>query len=396
MASIRKNRALFIDKEALSVLELVKEGILSPVDGLMDKKESLEVDKTEIYKGKHFPFSFILCPNGKRNIDVLKTARKGEIIDLMVNGHKKGEITTKETFKIDVEKRVEKIFGSCDESHPGVKETLGRIGEWAIAGEYSVDFDGCKKVKKEIEEAKNRIDAKHTTGFMLAAKPFHRAHERLIRMALENTDLLVLFLLKPYKKDYFDYDLRYKILNYFVENYLPKNRVLIVPLENTYIFAGFSTVGLDSIAAKNFGCDRILFGQNHSGIGMYYLDNKPVSMLKDYDDIDIEKEIISEFVYCNKCSTIVSANTCPHGNHHHISYHSKSLLEILKAGLLPPAVLIRKDISAMILSELFPGRFKNLGKIYDDIMPSSGLLESHDEKDFYLELMKLYQTASLT
>jgi sulfate adenylyltransferase len=396
MASTRKNKALYIDKEALSVLELVKEGILYPVNRLMNKKEAEEVDKTGFFNGKHFPFSFILCPNGRRNIDVLKTARKGEVIDLVVDGIKKGEITTEETFKIDVQKRVEKIFGSADESHPGVLETLQRIGEWAICGEYWIDFEQTKQVRATIQQAKIKAEAKHTTAFMLAAKPFHRAHERLIRLALEKTDLLVLFLLKPFKRDYFAYELRYKILSYFVENYLPRNRVLIVPLENSYIFAGFSTVGLDSIAAKNFGCDRIIFGQNHTGIGMYYVDNKPVSMLGDYDDIDIEKEIVSEFVYCNKCSTIVSIKTCPHGNHHHISYHSKSLLEILKAGLLPPAVLIRKDISAMILSELFPGRFQNLGKIYDDIMPSSGLLESHDEKDFYLELMKLYQTASLT
>jgi len=62
---------------------------------------------------------------------------------------------------------------------------------------------------------------------------------------------------------------------------------------------------------------------------------------------------------------------------------------------MPPAVLIRKEISAMILAHLFPNRFENLEKIYYDLMPGSGLLESQSEEDFYIKLMKLYQTTSL-
>lgn len=57
---------------------------------------------------------------------------------------------------------------------------------------------------------------------------------------------------------------------------------------------------------------------------------------------------------------------------------------------------MRKDISAILLSEIFPNRFQNIQKIYDNIFPNAGLLESHDEKDFYMELMNLHQTMSLT
>jgi sulfate adenylyltransferase len=68
----------------------------------------------------------------------------------------------------------------------------------------------------------------------------------------------------------------------------------------------------------------------------------------------------------------------------------------MKLGLLPPAVLVRTEISAIVLSSLFPKRFKNLEKLYYDILPVSGLLEDHSEEDFYNELMRLYQTTSLT
>jgi len=107
-------------------------------------------------------------------------------------------------------------------------------------------------------------------------------------------------------------------------------------------------------------------------------------------------ETINEYVYCDKCKTIVSVNSCPHGSHHHISYHSDSIFELIKTGLIPPTILMRKEISAKYLAYLYPNRFKNLQKLYYDISPNKGLIEESKEEDFYISLMKLYQTSSLT
>lgn len=394
--SKRNSKALYIDKEALATLALAKEGLLYPVDHLMSENEAKEVDKTKIYKGKTFPFSFILAPSGKKNENILKNAKKGEILDLVVQDKKVGEIKVDEVFKIDPKQRVKNIYGTDDFSHPGVQETFKRLGNFAVSGEYDVDFDDIKKTKEIIKKTKKEINAKNVTAIMMAAKPLHRAHERLIRLSLENSDLIVIFLLKPYSKDEFTYELRYKALNYFVKNYLPKNKVIIVPLENTYIFAGFNEVILDAIVAQNFGCNRLVIGKNHAGVGLYYDKNSIKSVFDTLKGINIEIETVSEFVYCNECKTLVSTNTCPHGSHHHIHYNSESILELFKLGILPPAVLVRKEISAIMLSELFPNRFKNLEKLYYNFIPFSGIMEEHSEKDFYIELMKLYQTTSLT
>ncbi len=65
----KKNRQLFIDKQALATLSFAKEGILSPVDKLMNKKEAKEVDETGFYKGTPFPFPFIIAPFGKKKCE---------------------------------------------------------------------------------------------------------------------------------------------------------------------------------------------------------------------------------------------------------------------------------------------------------------------------------------
>jgi sulfate adenylyltransferase len=396
MASSRKNRALYIDQEAVSALILLKSGMLSPVTMLMNEAQSKEVLSSGMFQGKTFPFPLILSPSGKVNETILTSASKGEVLDLICDNTLVGELCVDEVYPIDPRERLRQIYGTEDLSHPGVNATHKRLGKYAISGEYSIDLTQVESIQTMINEAKEQTGAKHTTALFMAANPLHRAHERFIRQSLERTDLVVIFLLKPYNNADLHYELRYQTLQYFVENYLPRNRVVVVPLESSYIFAGSNEVILDAIVAKNYGCDRLMIGQNHAGIGMYYDQNANKSIIDRLVGIDIEVGIASEYVYCNQCKTLVSVQTCPHGHHHHISYHSESILELMQQGLMPPAVLVRKEISSMIVASLYPNRFKNLAKLYYDIMPVNGLLEEHTEKDFYVELMRLYQTTSLT
>ena len=125
-------------------------------------------------------------------------------------------------------------------------------------------------------------------------------------------------------------------------------------------------------------------------------DGGLTSILDDIDDIGIQIDIMSEFVYCDQCSTLVSTNACPHGRHHHVNYHSQSILGLLELGILPPAILMRKEISSIILSDLFPQRLEKLNKIHQQLSPRSGLLDDFNSKDFYESLMDLYQTSSLS
>jgi len=396
MTSSRKNRTIYIDKEAASALELVADSLLLPVTGLMNEKEAKNVLKTGMIGDKSFPFPFILAPSGNKNETLIPQLKADEEVTIICEGEPFATLIVEETFKISPKERVKHIYGTDDIAHPGVKSTLRRLGSWAICGKYTVIKKQKNRNKLKIDAAKKRIDAKHTTSLVMGANPLHRAHERLIRQTLDSTDLLVIFLLKPYNNANLHYEVRKEALKYFVNNYLPKNRVVIIPLENSYIFAGYNEIIIDAIVAKNYGCDRLKIGRNHAGLGMFYDSNSNKSIVDQVIGIDIEIKISSEYVYCDQCKTLVSTNTCPHGQHHQISYHSDSILQLLESGILPPAVLIRKEISSFILSKLYPNRFENLEKLYYDTFATQGLLEEHTEKDFYLELMKLYQTTSLT
>jgi len=204
MDSSKRNRTLYIDTEALSTLALVQAGLLSPLHKLMNKEEAKVVDETKFYKGVPFPFAFILAPKGMRNHKVLQSLKQGEVIDLINEGNKVGELTVDETFSINPAQRLLNIYGTSDPSHPGVKNTTARLGEIAVSGEYSVSYPLIEDNIKRIKNMITKTGAKFVSSIMLAANPFNRAHERMIRQAISDSDLLIIFLRKPFTSDTLD------------------------------------------------------------------------------------------------------------------------------------------------------------------------------------------------
>ena len=392
----KRNNTLFIDEEALSSLALVQEGLLSPVTGLMGKEEAELVDKTKTYKNFPMPYSFILAPKGKKNELNIKNFKKGDKVYLICNNKEVGYVIVDEVFKIDPKERIYNIYGTTDTTNPIVERTFNRIGNWAVSGDYKVEYPAIRDSINLVKEKIAQTGAKRVTALIIGANPLNRAHERVIREAIDNTDLLILFLMKPFTKEGLDYSIRKKALDYLVEHYLPQHKVLVVPFENSYIFSGSNELILDATVAKNYGCTRIVIGRNHRALGMLYSQNEINTVFDTFKDIDINVTLFNEYVYCDVCKTIVNNQTCPHGQHHHIHYHYKPLMNLIKHGIMPPPILVRKEISAIILSSIYPNRFKNLQETYDMLMPSGGILEEKSEKDFYIKLIELYQTSSLT
>ncbi|MDQ1244154.1 MAG: sulfate adenylyltransferase, partial [Campylobacterota bacterium] len=137
MTLSRKNKTLLIDKEAAYALELLKDGLLSPVESLMNEEQSRSVLKTGLINGKSFPFPFILAPAGKINAEVLASLTKGEEITILFEEKPFATLIVDEVFHVDPSERIKQIYGTDDTSHPGVMTTIKRLGSLAVSGEYT-------------------------------------------------------------------------------------------------------------------------------------------------------------------------------------------------------------------------------------------------------------------
>lgn len=395
------NNTLFIDKEAVFALLLCQEGLLSPLKHLMNEQEMKEVDETGLYKGESFPFSFILAPSGKRNQEVIKNAKSGDCIALICENKHCGTLIVDSTFAIDKEQRLFKIM-SGDIYSKKAQDIYQRLGDYAICGKYTLIEEiiestfNDRATFNKISALKQTLSAQNTTAMVLDASPITRIHERIFRLILDESDMLVLLLLRHKNEGLLEFNLRKSCLEFIIENYFAPHRITIFALDDIYLFAGAHGIILDAILAQNLGCDRIAIGENYPNLRIYYDNQKIVSIFDTTSDIKINIKLINEFVYCNQCNTIVSVKTCPHGSHHHIHYHSLFLQELLKAGLIPPTILIRKEISAKILNHLFPKRFAPLLRQFGAMFSNSGMLEKQSDEYFYLKLAELYKTHSLS
>lgn len=393
MTSARKNSEISINTEVYGALELIKNKILSNFSALMDDEQIKEVAKKGYFNGEPMPYSFGFAPFGEQNQSVASKLHAGQRVNLNMDGKIVGHIDVAKVFKFDESMRAKNIF-LANESNSEMSLNLGKYG---ISGEFELYDESLQISKDALNELIKESGAKKITAVFLTADPFNRAHERLVRMTIDKADLVVVFLIRTREERHIDYEIRKQVLDYFNQNYLPTKKVFVFVLKNTTLFSSHANPTLECIAASRLGANKLVIGQNHSGIGMFFDHNEVHTILDIYkNDLNLDVIVLPELVYCNKCKTLVSTKSCPHGQHHQIKYHPDVIKELLFNGIMPPAILVRPEISALILSKLYVNRFKDIQKLCDDLFVNSGLLENKTDRDFYEELMKLYQTSSLT
>lgn len=381
MKSVRKNKSIIIDKNEFGILSLIKEGLLGTCTHLMDENETKQVIKTGKFKTENFPYPLTFAPKNAENF--LKTAKIGTKIDLILDDKIVGNIELKSKFKND------KNFSSIFSPHTC---PLNNVGETCIGGNIEINNPAIKKTIEDFEHTKENLNAQKITALVSSFDPLHRAHERMFRWTIDKADLVVVFLVESFDDNGFDFELKQQYLKQFIQSYLPPDRVFVFPLKNINLFHAHLNPALESILAKSLGCTKLVVGQNHTGLGMFYDDNQPKTILDDFSkDYGIEVIVLPEFVFCDACRMIVSTRSCPHGCHHHLHYSSQSLKDLLRAGIIPPAIFMRKEVSSIILSSIFPNRFKNLQKIYNDLFATDGILEYKSNEEFYQKLLETHQ-----
>ena len=63
-----------------------------------------------------------------------------------------GTLIVNSVFEINKDERIQKIYGTNNPEHPGVKDTYKRLGNLAVCGEYTVEFDDIKNNIKKNQQ----------------------------------------------------------------------------------------------------------------------------------------------------------------------------------------------------------------------------------------------------
>lgn len=344
-----------IQDRFVSDCEMIAIGGFSPLTGFMDRNTAVSViEKMELPGGVIWSIP-ILLPISKSDHSKIK---KGDKVILQDKDDRFiAIIEVSEKFTLDLENYSQKVFKTTEIAHPGVK-AVKEAGNDFIAGDIKlinrpvrekIDEDYFKdplQTRGEFEEKGwNSIVAFQTRN------PIHRAHEYLIKCALENTDgALVHPLVGETKPDDIPAEVRMQCYETIIENYFNQEKTMLTVLPTAMRYAGPKEAIHHMIMRKNYGCTHMIIGRDHAGVGDYYGTYEAQELVdKVSEQLGIVPLKFEHSFYCNKCENMATTKTCPHPASDHVFLSGTKVRNMLREGEKPPKEFSRPEVAEVLL-----------------------------------------------
>ena len=344
-----------IQDRYVSDCEMIAIGGFSPLTGFMDKDTAiLVIEKMELPGGVIWSIP-ILLPISKTNHSKIKNGDKvilQDKYDRII-----AIIEVSEKFTLDLENYCQKVFKTTEIAHPGVK-AVKEAGNYFIAGDMKlinrplrekIDknyFKDPLQTRKEFKEKGwNSIVAFQTRN------PIHRAHEYLIKCALEITDgALIHPLVGETKPDDIPANVRMQCYETIIKNYFNQEKTMLTVLPTAMRYAGPKEAMHHMIMRKNYGCTHMIIGRDHAGVGDYYGTYEAQELVdKVSEQLGIIALKFEHSFYCNKCENMSTTKTCPHSASDQVFLSGTKVRKMLREGEKPPKEFSRPEVAEALL-----------------------------------------------
>lgn len=332
-----------LDFDSFCDAKYLSSGVFAPLNGFMCENDFKSVcQNARLSNGEIWSIPITLDAKNSPTSDRSELIYDGEIV---------GEMKISSEF-IAQKSDIFALFGTKDENHPGVKKELTK-NKLRLAGEIKIEDKFLKDslYNGYLKDILNLKENQSCCGFQ-TRNPIHRAHEHLQRIALETCDFLFINPLIGWKKSG---DFAPEAINaaysVMISKFYPQKRVHFAPLITQMRYAGPREAVFHAQVRKNLGCTHFIIGRDHAGVGDYYgIYEAQDFARKNANRLGIELLLLSEPYYCEFCGQITSANACSHDESQKLRISGTKIRESLKNGKIPPALMMRKEISEAILS----------------------------------------------
>jgi sulfate adenylyltransferase len=344
-----------LDARTASDAELIASGVLSPLEGFVGKEDytSIITNARLAKSGLVFPIPITLsAPRGTKVGNEAALVSEGEVV---------GTIEVSETFTFDRKLEADHVYKTTDAAHPGVKWLLSRGDEIGIAGKITLAkrtirrrFPEHHRDPVEVRTEIAQRGWRRTVAFQ-TRNPIHRAHEHLLRSALETVDGLAVHpLVGETKEDDVPADVRVRAYETLLSKYFPKERVLLTVFPFAMRYAGPREALLHAIARQNYGFSHFIVGRDHAGVGTYYgtYDAQKIFDTLSPGDLAIVPIFFEHSFWCQGCGQVASLKTCPHDKSQHLVLSGTKVREKLARGEGLPVEFTRPEVAA-ILAEAY-------------------------------------------
>lgn len=328
-------------------VENIASGLFSPLEGFNCREdyESILYNK-RMANGTPWTLPIVLDVD---NNDI----KEGDEVLLKNGEHIVALMEVDEKFGFDKRKHAEQVFGTNDEAHPGVAKTYS-MNDILLGGSISlVNESETPYYKYAMKPAETRSLFKEkgwekVVGFQ-TRNVAHLGHEYLQKAGLTMVDgLFINPVIGKKKKGDFRDDVILDSYEVLIDEYYPKDRVVLGIFQTEMRYAGPREAIFHAIVRKNYGCTHFLVGRDHAGVGSYYAPFAAHDIFKEFPDLGIEPMFFREFFFCPKCGGITNDKVCPH-EEERINFSGTKMRQMLEAGTPPTADLMRPEVAKVIL-----------------------------------------------
>jgi sulfate adenylyltransferase len=337
-------------------LRAVATGAYSPLGGFMGAKQHQSVvESMRLPEGLLWPIPVCLgLPDGLRVRGDRLALRDPE-------GRLLGLVEVAEVFDRDRRGEAELVYGTSDPAHPGVARVLGAPAR-AVAGPLQAVIEplagpvGARALTPAQTRAAFAERGWATVVGFQTRNPVHRAHEYLMKCALEMVDGLLLHpLVGPTKDGDVPAEVRMRAYEAVLE-YFPASRVLLAALVAPMRYAGPREAVLHALVRKNHGCTHFIVGRDHAGVGDYYgpFDAQQLLGSLPAEELGIVPLRFDNAFWCGRCGAMATAKTCPHPQEQQLALSGTQVRALLAAGRLPPPEFSRAEVAALLIDAYRP------------------------------------------
>jgi sulfate adenylyltransferase len=344
-----------LDARTAADAELIATGALSPLEGFLGGEDYRSVIRTaRLSTGPLFPIPITLgIPRAEATL--LHAGREAALLD--GSGQPVGTIQVDEIYELDRDEEAREVYRTTDAKHPGVAWLFEHRDEVAVGGRITLARRALERRfpdhHRDPAELRGLIAARgwrRTVAFQ-TRNPIHRAHEYLLRCALEIADGLVVHaLVGETKGDDVPAATRVRCYEVLLDRYFPKERALLSVFPFAMRYAGPREALLHAIARQNYGFSHFIVGRDHAGVGSYYgtYDAQRIFDTLVPGELAIQTLFFEHSFWCRACQGVASIKTCPHDEKERLVLSGTRVRELLTRGEAPPPEYSRPEVAAIL------------------------------------------------
>ena len=341
----------------LSDLEMIGNGAFSPLEGCMGRADYDNcVSNKRLASGLPWTIPVTLAVSQDEAAD-LKIGEEIALVDKFENIL--AVMDLEEIYRYDQDREARLVYGTTEDAHPGVRN-LFRRGEIHLGGKIRVlqertdkDFPEYRLSPLEVRRAFAARGWRTIVGFQ-TRNPIHRAHEYITKSALETVDgLLVHPLVGGAKDEDIPADVRMKCYQVLLDNYYPKEKVMLSVLPAVMRHAGPREAIFHALIRKNYGCTHFIVGRDHAGVGNYYGTYDAQYIFDEFEphELEITPMMFDHAYYSPTVGSMGTDKTMPEGAQK-IALSGTKVRQMLMDGQIPPAEFTRPEVAQVLIDAM--------------------------------------------